>query len=225
VRAYQLSSRQAAHAFLHCALGEARGVGNHLVAGTDIGLLLPLRFAPQMKVDEESGRNVVVADQVSHQHMDHVVVQSYHFLHYSIFNYYGKSDIDRIRPFGYSRSMIKGIKFASVPVTDQDRALSFYTEKLGFRILTDQPFDDKQRWIELSIPGAETGVVLFTPDGHRDRIGTFSAISFHCDDLQKTYDDFAARGVEFAAPPTKQPWGSFAIFKDPDGNQFVMSAR
>ena len=121
--------------------------------------------------------------------------------------------------------MIKSIKFASVPVTDQDRALSFYTEKLGFRILTDQPFDDKQRWIELSIPGAETCLVLFTPDGRRDRIGTFSAISFHCDDLQKTYDEFVARGVAFTAPPTKQPWGSFAIFKDPDGNQFVMSAR
>jgi predicted enzyme related to lactoylglutathione lyase len=121
--------------------------------------------------------------------------------------------------------MIKGIKFASVPVTDQDRALSFYTEKLGFRILTDQPFDDKQRWIELSIPGAETGVVLFTPDAHRDRIGTFSAISFHCDDLEKTHSELSARGVEFPTPPTKAPWGSFAIFKDPDGNQFVMSAR
>jgi predicted enzyme related to lactoylglutathione lyase len=121
--------------------------------------------------------------------------------------------------------MIKAIKFASVPVTDQDRALAFYTEKLGFRILTDQPFDSKQRWIELSIPGAETGLVLFTPDAHRDRIGTFSAISFQCDDLQKTYDELTARGVEFQAPPTKQPWGSFAILKDPDGNQFVISAR
>jgi len=121
--------------------------------------------------------------------------------------------------------MIKGIKFVSVPVSDQDRALSFYTEKLGFRILTDQPFDDRQRWIELSIPGADTGVVLFTPDAHRDRVGTSSAISFHCDDLDKTYAELTAKGVEFATPPTKQPWGFFAIFKDPDGNQFVMSAR
>ena len=43
--------------------------------------------------------------------------------------------------------MIKAIKFASIPVTDQDRALAFYTSKLGFRILTDQQFDEKQRWI------------------------------------------------------------------------------
>jgi len=52
--------------------------------------------------------------------------------------------------------MIRGVKFASIPVTDQDRALAFYTEKLGFRLLTDQPFDKKQRWIELGISGTDT---------------------------------------------------------------------
>jgi predicted enzyme related to lactoylglutathione lyase len=121
--------------------------------------------------------------------------------------------------------MIKGIKFASIPVSDQDRALAFYTDKMGFRIQTDKPFDDKQRWIELSIPGAETGVVLFTAKGHEDRIGGFSGISFHCQDLQKTYDELVARGVEFAGPPKKEPWGSFVMLKDPDGNQFVLSSR
>jgi len=57
--------------------------------------------------------------------------------------------------------MIKGIKFVGIPVRDQDRALEFYTERLGFTVLIDQPFNDKQRWIELRIPGAETGVVQF----------------------------------------------------------------
>ncbi len=51
--------------------------------------------------------------------------------------------------------MIRGIKFVNVPVTNQDKAVKFYTEKLGFRVLTDQPFDEKQRWIELGIPGGE----------------------------------------------------------------------
>lgn len=74
---------------------------------------------------------------------------------------------------GILTCMIKRIKFIGIPVLDQDRALSFYTEKLGFRILTDQQFSENQRWIELSIPGAETGVVLFTPDGHESRVGTF----------------------------------------------------
>jgi catechol 2,3-dioxygenase-like lactoylglutathione lyase family enzyme len=74
--------------------------------------------------------------------------------------------------------MIKAVKFVSIPVRDQDQAVSFYTEKLGFQILTDQAFDDKQRWIELRIPGSETKVVLFTPPGHEDRIGSFCNVTF-----------------------------------------------
>ena len=65
------------------------------------------------------------------------------------------------------RIMIKQIKFVSIPVRDQNRALDFYTDKLGFTIITDQPFDEKQHWIELRIPKAETRVVLFTPGGRR----------------------------------------------------------
>ena len=55
--------------------------------------------------------------------------------------------------------MIRKIKFVSIPVHDQDVALKFYTEKLSFKVVTDQPLG-KQRWIELLIPGAETGLAL-----------------------------------------------------------------
>src|SRR5262245_2878342 len=65
-------------------------------------------------------------------------------------------------------TMIRQIKFVGVPVRDQDRALAFYRDKLGFKVGTDQPFDGNQRWIEMRIPGAETGVVLFTPKGQED---------------------------------------------------------
>jgi predicted enzyme related to lactoylglutathione lyase len=121
--------------------------------------------------------------------------------------------------------MITAIKFVSVPVHDQDRALRFYTESLGFTIATDQPFGETQRWIELKIPKAETRLVLFTPDGHEDRIGGFQPISFLTSDVQKTYEQLTARGVEFVAPPTIQPWGSYATFKDSEGNQFVLSSK
>jgi predicted enzyme related to lactoylglutathione lyase len=121
--------------------------------------------------------------------------------------------------------MIKAIKFVSIPVRDQDRALAFYTKQLGFSITTDQPFNDKQRWIELKIPGAETGVVLFTPDGWENRIGSFQGVSFVSSDVQKTYDELRSRGVQFDAPPKIESWGSSAIFRDPDGNQFVLSSR
>ena len=58
--------------------------------------------------------------------------------------------------------MIRGIKFVTVPVRNQKEALRFYTEKLGFRVLTDQPFDEKQRWVELGLPGSESKLVLET---------------------------------------------------------------
>jgi predicted enzyme related to lactoylglutathione lyase len=121
--------------------------------------------------------------------------------------------------------MIKRIKFLGIPVRDQDRALRFYTENLGFRVLTDQQFSDTQRWIELSIPGAETGVALFTPEGHEDRIGTFVNTSWEVDNVEKTYLALQARGVEFNGPPAKQPWGTFVIFKDSEGNQIVLGSR
>jgi len=121
--------------------------------------------------------------------------------------------------------MIKSIKFTSISVRNQDAALEFYTKKLGFIILTDQPYTDTQRWIELGIPGAQTGVVLFNPDGAESRIGGFTGISFLCDDVQQTYEEFKARGVEFSAPPKAESWGTSAVFKDLDGNQFVLGTK
>jgi predicted enzyme related to lactoylglutathione lyase len=121
-------------------------------------------------------------------------------------------------------AMIKRIKFVSIPVADQNRALDFYTDKLGFTIITDQPFDQKQRWIELRIPKAETRVVLFTAEGEEKRIGTFMNMSYECDDIDDTYQKLRKRGVEFEGPPQKQPWGTYAIFKDSEGNQFVLGS-
>lgn len=121
--------------------------------------------------------------------------------------------------------MITHLKFASIPTRDQDAAVQFWTEKVGFRVLTDQPMGPGKRWIELGIPGADTRVVLFTPDGHEDRIGSFFNGSFGCDDVDYTYKQMTDRGVEFASAPQKQPWGTFATFRDPDGNTFVLSSR
>jgi len=121
--------------------------------------------------------------------------------------------------------MLTSLTNVNVWVHDQDEALAFYTEKLGFQILTDQLFDAKQRWIELRIPGSETKVVLFTPPGHEDRIGTFSNVTFTTDDIDRTHQELTTRGVVFTAPPTKQPWGQFAKFQDVDGNQFVLSTK
>ena len=121
--------------------------------------------------------------------------------------------------------MITHVKFVSIPTRDQDRALKFWTEQIGFTLMTDQPFSEQQRWIELKVAGSDTRFVLFTPDGQEDRIGSFFNGALACDDVEATHRQLSARGVAFDSPPQKQPWGIFATFRDPDGNQFVLSSR
>jgi predicted enzyme related to lactoylglutathione lyase len=121
--------------------------------------------------------------------------------------------------------MIKAVKFVSVYVTDQDRALAFYTQKLGFTIATDQPMGPDARWIELRIPGAETALVVVKPMMPEHRVGGFMNMAFVADDVQKTYEELSSRGVEFTQPPKTESWGTGAVFQDPDGNTFALSSK
>lgn len=119
--------------------------------------------------------------------------------------------------------MIKGVKFVSIPVRNQDRALEFYTKKLGMRVITDSPYDDTQRWIELGFPRADTKVVLFTASEHEKLIGSALNITFVADDVMATASELKAKGVEFVQEAQQADWGTAAIFKDSEGNQFVLS--
>jgi predicted enzyme related to lactoylglutathione lyase len=108
--------------------------------------------------------------------------------------------------------MIKGIKFASIPVRDQDRALAFWRDQVGLAVATDQRMGT-QRWIELRIPGADTRLVLFTPDGHENRIGADQNVVFWTHDVEKTWKALSAKGVTFTGPPKKEPWGTSRSFR------------
>ena len=120
--------------------------------------------------------------------------------------------------------MITHIKFVSVAPRDQDAALRFWTEKVGFRVVTDQPMGE-QRWIELAVGHSDTRLVLFTPEGEEGRAGRMFNASFACDNVEHTYEQMKARGVEFTAPPEKRPWGTYATFADPEGNGYVLTSR
>ncbi len=74
------------------------------------------------------------------------------------------------------------------------------------------------------MPKGDTGVALFTPPGLENRIGTFTGISLECDDVQKTYKELTAKGVEFPKPPKAESWGVSAVMKDSEGNQLVLSS-
>jgi catechol 2,3-dioxygenase-like lactoylglutathione lyase family enzyme len=120
--------------------------------------------------------------------------------------------------------MIRGVKFASIPVTDQEKALTFYTEKLGFKLLTDQPFNDKQRWIELGIPGADTRVVLFRFDNGLQP-GMQMNFTFWTDDVEGTARELKSKGVKFVMEPKAEDWGTAAAFQDLDGNSFILATK
>jgi predicted enzyme related to lactoylglutathione lyase len=111
--------------------------------------------------------------------------------------------------------MLKRIKFTSVPVLDQGRALEFYTKKLGLAVFTDQAMGDS-RWIELKANGAETMLVLFKQPSHK--AGPMPVVVFVADNVEGTYKELKAKGVEFTQPPKKEPWGEHAILKDSEGN-------
>ena len=120
--------------------------------------------------------------------------------------------------------MISHVKFITVPTHDQPRAVKFWTEQVGFQIFTDQPFNDKQRWIELRVGSSDTRVVLFMFDDQGLKPGMIFNGALAADNVEHTYDELKGRGVEFVSPPRKAPWGMFAMFKDPDGNQFLLSS-
>jgi predicted enzyme related to lactoylglutathione lyase len=124
--------------------------------------------------------------------------------------------------------MLAAVRSAGVYVGDQDRAKRFFTETLGFELLQDVPMGEgpqAARWIEVAPPERNVVLVLFTPDDQQDRVGTFSNILFTCDDIQATHEELRTRGVEFVDPPSRQPWGWWASFKDPDGNTYGLGQR
>ena len=124
--------------------------------------------------------------------------------------------------------MIGGVRSVGIYVGDQDRAKAFWTEKMGFEAVQDVPMGQGEgapRWIEVAPPDRQVILVLFTTDEQKVRIGSFSNVLFHCDDVEQTHRELTERGVEFAEAPRKEFWGWWAVFKDVDGNTYGLGQR
>jgi predicted enzyme related to lactoylglutathione lyase len=118
------------------------------------------------------------------------------------------------------KAMLKRLKFVTVPVHDQARALEFYTTKLGLKVFTDQKMGN-DRWIELQVPGGETMLVLFRQSDFQP--GKTPAAVFVADNVKSTYEELKSRGVEFTEEPTEMPYGIDSAFRDPSGNNFRLT--
>jgi len=119
--------------------------------------------------------------------------------------------------------MIEYIKFATLPVRDQDRALAFYTQKLGFAVAQDRPFQSDLRWIELSLASARSR--LWFGCRADDEPADEPSLILMTSDVKATHAALVARGVEFTLAPADAPWSPgemFALFRDSEGNMLML---
>ncbi|WP_462250677.1 VOC family protein [Ekhidna sp.] len=121
------------------------------------------------------------------------------------------------------------IKLISIPVLDQEKALKFYTEKLGFIKKIDTPLDGGNRWLTLVPKEAQDGPELLLEPAplHFEPSKVFQDAlmkagipftQFYVDDIQSEYDRLIEARVEFSVPPTKMGTVKFAVFNDTCGN-------
>jgi lactoylglutathione lyase len=121
--------------------------------------------------------------------------------------------------------MIGPIKTVAVYVEDQQRSLDFYTRILGFVLRRTSPMGPNAAWLEVSPPGAETSLVLYPKAMMSDWAERKPSIVFHCPDVEETCQRLGSEGVRITMLPTPLPWGMFAIFEDPDGNQVGITSQ
>ncbi len=130
--------------------------------------------------------------------------------------------------------MIKYVHSATILVKDQDQAVDFYVNKLGFEKRRDSPFGENSRWIEVAPPGGQASLALLRPEdvGQGEggqatpTVGGPTGVSLVVEDIEATYQELAGKGVNFAGPPQEMPWGAKATWMtDQDGNNYFLTEQ
>lgn len=113
-----------------------------------------------------------------------------------------------------------------VPVADQDRAIEFYVEKLGFEKRTDVPFGDGNRWVEVAPVGAATTVALVQPMEGQE-VGIEARVAFESTDIEADHAALRGRGVDVDAEVMRMggPVPPMFFFRDQDGNRLLIVER
>lgn len=121
--------------------------------------------------------------------------------------------------------MLDSVLYTYVLVSDQDRALDFYTNILGFEQRVDNPTPDGPRFLTVALAGQEFQLVLWpgTPGKAQPVAGQVpAAYTIATPDIEKAVEALTARGVKFETGVLEFPWGSVARFEDPDGNRLQL---
>ncbi len=135
--------------------------------------------------------------------------------------------------------MIQKLSHATIYVLDLDKARQVYTEKLGLQVRTDADMGNGFHWLtvgptdqpemEIVLYEAKPGMALDEEAAQHIRAvlekNGMGAGVFDTDDCQATYEALKAKGIEFLSPPTQQPYGLEALFRDGCGNWYSLAQR
>jgi catechol 2,3-dioxygenase-like lactoylglutathione lyase family enzyme len=112
------------------------------------------------------------------------------------------------------------LELVSVPVSDVDRAITFYRDKVGFNLDHDHKVSDEVRFVQLTPVGSACSIVIGT--GITDKApGSVGGLQLVVTDAEAARAELLGRGVE-ASDIQQFPWGRFVFFSDPDGNGWAV---
>jgi predicted enzyme related to lactoylglutathione lyase len=115
---------------------------------------------------------------------------------------------------------IERIKAVTIAVADQDEALHWYTECLGFVKKADRRAPGF-RWVTVA-PAGQEDVEFLLASWFPELVGKNATCVVHTRDCAGTYEKLSGRGVEFVHPPRHQPYGVEAVFTDLYGNRYAL---
>jgi catechol 2,3-dioxygenase-like lactoylglutathione lyase family enzyme len=122
-----------------------------------------------------------------------------------------------------TKTRIAQVGTVIVPVSDQDRALEFYIEKLGFEKRADVPMGEAMRWVEVAPPGAATTIAI-VPPREDEPTGIETHVAFATTDIDADHASLKAQGVDVddAVMRMGGPVPPMFFFRDPDGNRSLI---
>jgi catechol 2,3-dioxygenase-like lactoylglutathione lyase family enzyme len=119
---------------------------------------------------------------------------------------------------------ISKIGVVCVPVSDQERAIEFYVDALGFEKRADVPFGDGYRWVEVAPAGADTPIAIVPPPPGNPTGNVNTGIGLNTDDVEADHADLKARGVDVDDEISRMgdPVPPMFWLRDPDGNSLIV---
>ncbi len=110
-------------------------------------------------------------------------------------------------------------------VKDYDEAINFYRDKLKFQLIEDTALSETKRWVVMAPPGNSNTCLLMAKAANQEqlsRVGNQTGgrvfLFLYTDDFNRDYEYYLSVGIKFVRPPSKEEYGTVAVFEDLYGN-------